>query len=223
MHFIVFGAAGHIGSAVCNKLSARPGKDNTVSPWGRNIYDVAAKYGRVYLPSSKSVDAIIYCVGHCPPGGFLEAVTVPLSQYSPVKFRKEIGWHIEGPFNVFQEFLPTMRDGGHMVFMSSAITRILHMPRATRPLFHPYHHIAVIAAEDALIEGMRMDPEVIKRGIKIHKIMPPAISDSPFHKTEIDTGPRPSVTVTTDEVVAAIMKSLLAFTHEDVLLLPAAK
>ncbi|MFA6415034.1 MAG: hypothetical protein WC217_02615 [Candidatus Paceibacterota bacterium] len=181
---------------------------------------MVAKYGKALLPPSKSVDAAIYCVGHCPPGGSLEAVSQPLSRYSPIKLQQEIGWHILGPFNVFQEFLPIVRDGGHFVFMSSAITRILQMPPITRPPIHPYHHIAVIVAEDALIEGMRMDPEVAKRGIKIHKIMPPAISDSPFHKTESDIGPRPPITVTTGEVVKAITKSLLALSHEDVLMLP---
>ena len=217
MRFIVLGAAGHIGSAVSRSLSKPLGGHN-VSAWPRSDYDVIKKFGRATMPSSKCVDAVIYCVGHCPSGGFPDAVSQPLSQYSPIRLQQEIAAHITGPFNVFQEFLPAMRDGGHLVFMSSAITRILQMSLAARPPIHPYPHCAAIEAENALIEGMRADPETVARGIKIHKIVPPAIIDSPFHRGTSE--PKPPVTVTTDEVVLAIMKSLLALRHEDVLMLP---
>jgi NAD(P)-dependent dehydrogenase (short-subunit alcohol dehydrogenase family) len=216
MDILIFGAAGHIGSAVSKKLY----DNNVVLAPTKNRHDVAFDDNEFDL-ELKSVGAVIYCVGHCPPSGFLDAIKYPLSQYSPEELDREIGMHILGPFKVFQQFLPAIRDGGHFVFMSSATTRILQMPRDERPPIHIYHHLAAIAAEDALIEGMRMDPEVKKRDIKIQRIVPPAIGDSPFH--QVEGGPKLPVTVTTAEVVDAIIGSLSAQSHQDVLMVPATK
>ena len=207
---VVVGAAGHVGSAVFKRLSEM---DEDVVSLDRGDYDVAAR--DILVPKSFSFDALIYCVGHCPRGGFLDAIKRPLSQYPFEWFRREIDMHIWGPFNAFQEFLPRALDNSHFVFMSSAATRLLQMPRDARPPIHIYHHLAAIAAEDALIEGMRMDPEVKKRNIKIHRIAPPAIGDSPFHNGS--EGPRPPMTVTTTSVVDAIVKSLLVGDHVDLI------
>lgn len=213
--FIVFGAHGHVGSAVSSRL-IEAGED--VSKVGKSDWELGTSWRSCHIGETnlKSFDAAIYCVGHCPPGGFWEAVRYPLSQLSFSGLNQEVALHVTGPVQVFQDFLPAVRSGGCFVFMSSSATRLLQMPRDKRPPINIYHHLAVIAAEDALIEGMRMDPEVKQRGIKIHRIAPAAIGDSPFHSG----GPKLPVTVTTAEVVGAIVKSLDAEDHQDVVMVP---
>lgn len=215
MRVLVFGAGGHIGSAVSEKLYGRGHDVEALTKSDYNVITDRSSVARHLL-----LDVAIYCVGYCPPGGFLNEIKYPLSQYPPGGFDKEIERHVIGPFNVFQEFLPVMRASGCFIFMSSAATRLLQMPRDKRPPFlNIYHHLAVIAAGDALIEGMRMDPQTNARHIKIHKIMPPAIRDSPFH----EGGPELPVTVTTEQVVDAIVGCLSAKDHMDVFMVPSPK
>ena len=242
MKVAVIGAAGNIGNALCVRLNENKEVIHAFAKNDVQMIKMVKNLPRLFIPSknrssyfdaadchdvartvrgeyggNEKVDSVVYCVGHCPPGGFLDAIKTPLSKFSIEDFNREIDMHICGPLNVFQKFLPVVRDGGHFVFISSAATRLLTMPREQRPPIHIYHHLAAIAAEDALIEGMRMDPEVKKRGIKIDRIMPPAISDSPFHKVE--GGPKLKVTVTTAQVIDAIVSSLTAVDHQDVLMI----
>ena len=236
MKVAVIGAAGHIGKALCRRLknemmevdaftktseqSEQMDEATEINP--RNFFDVSDRVDMhntvldEYIRDKKMIDAVIYCVGHCLPGGFLDAIKHPMSQYPIDDLDRELDMHIRGPFNVFQEFLPFVHDGGRFVFMSSAATRLLAMPREQRPPIHIYHHLAAIAAGDALIEGMRMDPELKKRGIMIDRIMPPAVSDSPFH--QVEGGPKLPVTVTTAQVVDAIVSTLIAPCHQDVMM-----
>lgn len=213
MEILVLGAGGHVASAVVKRLIH---DGHHVHALKKGDYDVTQNY--IGNPSFQSspIDAVIYCVGRCPPGGFLDAIKRPLSQFPLNEFNREIDMHMRGPLNVFQEFLPVMRNGGHFVFMSSAATRLLQMELSQRPPIHIYHHLAVIAGENALIEGMRMDNEVMLRNIRVSKILPPAISDSPFHATE--GGIKPQATVTTAEVVEAIVQSLSVSKNLDVLM-----
>jgi len=214
MRVIVFGAGGHVGSAVCKRLS----KGNDVLAMTKRGYNVVTKYGETRMPMTKAIDAAVFCVGHCPPGGFLKAISSPLSKFSPVEFEREMEIHVRGAFNVFQDYLSRIRDGGCFAYLSGAATRILQMPRVMRPHIQMYPHVAMLSAMDALIEGMRMDPMVEERNIKIHLIKPPAIGDSPFHK--VKGGLKLLVSVTTDEVVDAIVRSLDAESHLDILVEP---
>jgi len=230
MKTLVFGAAGHIGKHVCVKLAeagtevvALVKSSTQLITFEQHIlvsyYDVTTRQRGIDPVTTSPVGAIIYCVGHCPKGGFLSAISLPLSQFPADELAMELAMHVAGPLNVFQEFLPVMNDGGCFLFMSSAATRLLSVPREARPPIQIYHHLAAIAAEDALIEGMRMDPEVKRRGIKVHRIMPPAIRDSPFH--EVSNGPKLPVTVTTAQVVDAIVSSgLPAQDHANITMVP---
>jgi NAD(P)-dependent dehydrogenase (short-subunit alcohol dehydrogenase family) len=210
MNVVVLGADGHIGSSAVEALK-KIGHD--VTSLGKRDYNVAI--GGYPLIDPKAVDAVLYAVGHCPADGFKEAVRYPLSEFPPSAFMRETDSHVRGPYNVYRQFLPVLRDGGKFIFMSSAATQLLLMPRDKRPLgLNIYAHLAVIAAEDVLIEGMRMDPETASRDIRIHRIAPPAIGDSPFHKG-MPPSPR---AVTTSQVVAAIIGALTAETHMDVVL-----
>lgn len=230
MKILVFGAAGHVGRAVCKRLineghdvlalRKTSGHITGLEGCKNDYYDVTTgSHGLLiseHLVFKRSFDAIVYCVGHCPPGGFAEAISRPISDFPISEMEREIGMHALGPFNVFQKFLPGMKDNGRFVFLSSAATRILEMPLAERPSIHIYHHLGVIRAQDAFIEGMRADPVVKKRGITIHKIAPPRITDSPFHSTdsEIPAGSKSPKGVTTADVVTEIFICLISTTNE---------
>lgn len=234
MKIVVFGAAGHVGSAVCKDFSERghqvlalrksPSQRFPISSGSMECdhYNVASmEEGPIAQNCRKKqdqIDAIIYCVGHCPEGGFKEAIKWPLTEYPLLDLQREISMHIHGPFNVFRKFLGAVKFSGHFMFMSTAATRILEMPIEKRPPIHIYPHLAVIAAENALIEGMRIDPETERKGVKIHKICPPRISDSPFHSADgaIPASSKAPVSVTTDEVVGAIVRCMESPFHEDV-------
>ncbi|MGB9608792.1 MAG: SDR family NAD(P)-dependent oxidoreductase, partial [Minisyncoccia bacterium] len=133
------------------------------------------------------LDGIIYAVGHCPPNGFQDAIKHPLSQLSLDKYRSEINMHQVGVLNVFQCMTPKLKDGGCFVFISSAITRLKgQFP----PFLQAHYHASVISAEDWLIEGMRNDPLIIKRKIKVHRVAPAAV-DTPFYQGY--QGPKPKL------------------------------
>lgn len=123
------------------------------------------------------VNGVVYAVGHCPPGGIVKATKQPLSQLPLENYRDEIDMHQIGVLNVFQCLLKKLENGGCFVFLSSAITRLRgNFP----PFLQAHYHASVVSAEDWLVEGMRHDPEVVNRGIKIHRLALAAV-DTPFH------------------------------------------
>ncbi len=153
------------------------------------------------------LDGVVYTIGHCPPQGFLDAVSVPLSQLPLRQYKNEIALHQLAVLNVFQEMLKNVKDGGCFLFLSSAITR----HKGKLPSFlHAHYHASVIAAEDWLIDGMRHDTEVIERGIKIHRIAPGAV-DTPFHIG----GPKPPKMISVADVAEEVYTALHSDTHVD--------
>lgn len=158
------------------------------------------------IPSAK-LDGIIYAVGHCPPGGFSEAIKYSLSQLPLETYQNEIGMHQVGVLNVFQCLLPNLKDGGCFVFLSSAITRLKDK---FPPAMHAHYHASVIAAEDWLIEGMRHDPVVAERQIKIHRLAPAAV-DTPFHHG----GPQPPKLIPVGLVAEEVVRALGSDKHVD--------
>ncbi len=200
MKYFVFGAGGSIGGEVVGQLMGEhhvfagvrtiAGSLSTLREGGRlrgglcvvvPVGDVANVNCMFKLTEDKDLqglDGIVYAVGHCPPGGFMDAVKRPLSELPIGDYEREIGMHQVGVLNVFQYMLQNLNDGGCFVFISSAITRLKgKFPQGA----HPDYHASVIAAEDWLIEGMRRDPVVIERKLKIHRIAPAGV-DTPFHE-----------------------------------------
>lgn len=108
--------------------------------------------------------------------------------------------HQIGALNTFQYMLDRVSDEGCFVFMSSAITRLKDQ---FPPFLQAHYHASVIGALDFLVDGMRQDPAVIERRIKIHRIAPAAV-DTPFHAT----GPKPPKLIPVGEVVEEIIKAL---------------
>jgi NAD(P)-dependent dehydrogenase (short-subunit alcohol dehydrogenase family) len=212
MNILVFGAAGSIGNAACRALrgagnyvfaTANTTIRDGVTMCGdmiRSGVDVCSPRLREYVADRAPFDAVVYAVGHCPPNGAEEAATRPLSALPIEAYVNETRMHQIGALNVFQTMLPLLQDGGCMVFVTSAITRLKGVMPAG---LHMHYHAGVIAAEDWLIEGMRADPRVVKHDIKIHRIAPGA-ADTPFHAT----GPRPAALLPVRLVVAAIATAI---------------
>ncbi len=211
--YLVFGAAGSIGREVCSKLH-QDGHFVIVCPKGitptlqgslmDSVWNVADRgevqqYADLYDQRGK-VDGVVYCVGHCPPGGFPDAIKDPLSLLALDKYLSEVNMHQVGVLNVFQCMLKHLNDEGCFVFLSSAITRL----KGQFPSFlQAHYHAGVIAAEDWLIDGMRADPTVQTHKIKIHRLAPVAV-DTPFHYR----GPKPSKLIPISEVVNEVVTAL---------------
>ena len=217
--YLVFGAAGSIGQEIVNALTANG--ENPVALISIGHHKARAKFKSsgvclytlddvsepsevkdcsLNIQNTCKIQGVIYAVGHCPPNGFPEEIKYPLSQLPLERYQKEIGMHQVGVLNVFQSFVDKIEAGGCFVFISSAITRL----RGKFPPFlQAYHHASVIDAEDWLVDGMRHDPIVAERKLKIHRLAPAAV-DTPFHQS----GPRPPkllpISTIVDEVVSAL-------------------
>lgn len=232
--YLVFGAAGFIGNKIAHKLL----EDSCLVTISTKVMDASGRCffelidkgaGRIacddvsdrerikYMSDtikirfSDDLNGIIYSVGHCPPYGFHEAIKYPLSELPLNDYFNEIKMHQIGILNVFQIMLKNVKDNGCFVFLSSAITRLKgQFP----PFLQAHYHASVISAEDWLIDGMRADPVVAKRNIKIHRIAPAAV-DSPFHRT----GPRPPKLIPVETVVSEIIDALNSDEHIDKIIL----
>ncbi len=232
-NYIVFGAAGSIGSAVAHQL-LKEGHRVVVSPrkrlhgrgevitrstlsdlqragaelWQvddvsdpRETYDLAP-----HCIANFPLEGVIYAVGHCPPGEFSAAIRYPLSTLPMEDYDREITMHQRGVLNIFQSLLPAVVQGGCFLFLSSAITRF----KGNLPI-QAHYHAGVISAEDWLIDGMRADPLVEKKNIKIHRIAPGAV-DTPFHHGE---GLRPPKMTPISDVVREVVSALASNTTVD--------
>jgi len=229
--YIVFGAGGSIGSAIVGHLRGgghwvvssprkkndQPGAvpENYSQGVIKVMEDVSNRklldlYARD-LSKDKRFDGVIYAVGHCPPNGFPDAIKYPLSQLPLDEYQREVDMHQFGALNVFQSMIPYMKDGGLFLFITSAITRFEVLP----PFLHAYHHTSVIAAEDWLIRGMRADPTVVGRNIKIHRIAPSAINTA-FHHA----GPKPPKLLQIADVAGAVMEAIESDVNVDRVMLP---
>ena len=232
--YLVFGAAGSIGSAVALKLRAnnhivdgiirRLNSDSEryqlLKDAGVLIHDgidVSSNdllwFGRGMKANNVKMDGFVYAVGHCPPCGFAEAISHLMSEYPLEQYRREIDMYQIGVLNVFQCMLPQVKDGGSFVFISSAITRL---KGKFPPFLHAHGYAGTKAAEDWLIDGMRHDPVVKKREIKIHRIAPAAV-DTPFHHGE---GPQPPKLVPIEVVANQVVHALASDEDVDLDILP---
>lgn len=222
-NYLVFGANGSIGKEIVSQLNVH-GNLVIASTRGKNeellekgvlvdvIEDVSNRetletYSRHLSALYNNFDGIVYSVGHCPPNGFPDAIRYPLSQLPLQKYMDEVNMHQIGVLNVFQCTIKNLKDGGSFVFISSAITRL----KGQFPAFlQAHHHASVISAEDWLIDGMRHDPTVTNRKIKIHRIAPAAVSTS-FH----ESGPKPPKLIPVETVVHEVLDALESETVVD--------
>ena len=156
-------------------------------------------------------DGIIYCVGHCPPGGFSEATTHPLLELPVNDLMKEFDMYQLGPLHIFQVMHRLVKDDGCFLFISSAITRL---GNKWPSFLHAQYHAGMISALDFLVYGMRAALASQNRHISVHRVVPGAV-DTPFHH-----GGPPIKLLPISRVVGAVLKALSSETSMDILLLP---
>lgn len=217
--YLVFGAAGSIGQETVHQLLAAGHRViASVRERGKikeellrneallvNVIENVAHQQTLeayasYLSNFCRLDGIIYAVGHCPPNGFLDAIKYPLSQLPLDEYEREIDMHQIGVLNVFQRMVGNLKNGGCFVFISSAITRLKgQFP----PFLQAHYHASVISAEDWLVDGMRHDPIIAEREIKVHRVAPAAV-DTLFHRG----GPQPPKLIPISTVVEEIIRAL---------------
>jgi short-subunit dehydrogenase len=227
--YIVFGAGGSIGHFVTNDLKenghdvvacvrghhrevARQFEDSQIKvEYLDQIYASQGgleRVGDTHQHQGRGIDGIIYSVGNCPPGGAKDALNHPISELGLTMLADEFGMHQLGPVVVYQAFCNRLNEGGAMVFISSAITRIDEF----QPGIHVRYHQSTIAAQDILIQGMREDPVTIERNLKIHRIAPGAV-ETTFHTRS--EGPHPPALVKMEEVANEIRNALESREHYD--------
>ncbi len=205
MKVLIFGAHGSIGSAVERALLLESQENSVIAP-SRKEVDVTKWKDLVNLVTNgsfgKPFDAIIYSVGHCPPGEFERTVEIPLSLISNERFVAEWEMHVHGLQNVFQLLVEHILPRGCFVVVSSAITRLTN--ETCPPWLYAGHYAAAKAGQDELVRWMRRDPAIQGRGIKIHRLALTAVN-TPFF--ECATRPLPPMLSLSDvarEVLTAL-------------------
>ncbi|MDP3901910.1 MAG: SDR family NAD(P)-dependent oxidoreductase [bacterium] len=217
--YLVFGAAGSIGQEVVRQLlvaghrviasvrehhqEVREGllRSGALVDVIENVADrkTIEAYAS-HLSELYKLDGVVYAVGHCPPNGLSDAIKHPLSQLSLDKYRNEIDMHQIGVLNVFQCMAANLENGGCFVFISSAITRLKgQFP----PFLQAHYHAGVISAEDWLVDGMRHDPMIAERKIRVHRVAPAAV-DTSFHHG----GPKPPKLIPINTVAEEVVRAL---------------
>lgn len=152
---------------------------------------------------SDSLSSALYFIGNCPPAGFDDAVATPMSQLAVKTFQDDLDIHPIGLMKFYQATLPLMTKEGSYVIGSSAITRFT--PQTMPPWVNVFGHIAVIAAEHKIVDGMRHELlQANNRNIKVHHIMPGGV-DTDFHRGCVHQAPAyVSINQVVDAVIAAI-------------------
>ncbi len=161
------------------------------------------------------LQAVIYAVGACPPGGFTHEVSTPLYEISNEKMEHDFRLYVTGFMNVGRNFLRHIQDHGHVVALSSAVTRLT--PETCPPWLHAWHYIATKAALDKIIMGYRHSPLVRQKKLLIHRIAPSAV-DTPFHSQAVT--PQVLNVLPVHAVVTEIMQALSSQVAIDKDLLP---
>lgn len=148
--------------------------------------------------------ALIYAANRSLPEGFMEEISTPLSEDIGVKWQETIAVHVTGFLECCRVFLPLMEEQGHIVALSSAITRLTD--DTCPPWLFAGHYAAAKAALDELIRWLRRDPLVRTRKILVHRIAPAAV-DTPFHHGTPPERRPPAllpIKAVVDEVIAAL-------------------
>lgn len=111
-----------------------------------------------------SIDALVYSVGLKPDVG------TPLSDYDSADWRKTFAAYVDGLFYVYKAILPSMERGGHILAISSAITRL---SSDSLPPFNAGHYAAAKSALDEFCKWARR--EAHERGLLMSRVAPGSV------------------------------------------------
>ena len=239
IEYLIVGGTGSIGSVVVDTLAARKatvhvfsrGERKTFTS-GRNrtgfgqasVYDylcdvtIATQVEKCFLQyfnqQDPTLDGIVYCVGHCPPGGFDKAIEVPLSNMSLSYFMEEHNRQVVGLFNTLRQFQSQIKPLGNVVVVGSAITRLT--PDDCPPFLHAWQYSAAKAAQLKVTHGFRCDPAFKGKDIRFTHISPIAV-DTPFHE---GCQHNPPAKVSIERVIKEIVSGLSRTISADVTINP---
>lgn len=160
------------------------------------------------------LSAIVYAVGDCPPGGFDNEVSIPLCNLRDHVLTNELNRQVIGLLNVMGNFHSWIQPSGHVVVISSAITRLTDA--TCPPWLHAGHYAAAKAAQDELVRWFRRDPNIKDRNILVHRLAPAAV-DTPFHQ---GCQHQPPAMLSVDDVANRVIDCLQSTAVIDEIMMP---
>lgn len=145
----------------------------------------------------EKIDFFVYSAGIAPD------TDVPLTNYKLEDWENTFDVYVKGFFLCFRECMKVMKPSGHILAISSAVTRF---SSDNLPPIYAGHYAASKAALDELLKwGKR---EAHEKGILLSRIAPAAV-DTPFHQNAPNYRKPPAVislTQLADEVAKALLK-----------------
>lgn len=211
---LIIGSGGFIGSAITERMQKEAGWMNlffgtsSSGRFGLLALDVTdensvASLQQWLVKNEVRLRAIVYAVGSCKKGGFREELTTDRQDIDLESYKKKSELFGLGLMRVMTGLLPSMDDNGHIVVISSAT-------RETKPPYYLSNRLygAAISAQEVLISAMQEDQEMLgKRNIKVHRIAPGAVAESPFYEgVPKEFLPRHMVSV--KEVAEAVVQAI---------------
>jgi 3-oxoacyl-[acyl-carrier protein] reductase len=142
------------------------------------------------------IDFLIYSAGIEPD------MDVPLAEYSTDSWIATFNVYLTGFFFAFREGMKVIETGGHIVVLSSAVTRF---PSNALPPLYIGHYAASKAALNELVKWARR--EAAQKDILLSRIAPSAV-ETPFHQ-DAPAYRRPAAVVPMSIVVEKIISALL--------------
>jgi NAD(P)-dependent dehydrogenase (short-subunit alcohol dehydrogenase family) len=168
----------------------------------------------IWIKLSRPLSAIVYAVGDCPPGKFDSAVKLPLCDIDDGILSHELNIHVIGLLNVVRKLHTCLQPSGHVVVISSAITRLTDA--TCPPWLHAGHYAAAKAAQDELVRWFRRDPCIKDRNILVHRLAPAAV-DTPFHQ---GCEHQPPAMLSVDDVAQRVLDALQSTAVIDEIMMP---
>ena len=204
---VIFGGTGTVGRTIADFLLESSWNVVTVSRHPPEVSDNAAKHVVADVTSEESVtaavnriadaasiNALVYAVGLRPD------VAVPLSQYNSADWRSTFATYLDGFFYVYKAVLPAMERGGHIVALSSAITRLTS---DTLPPFNAGHYAAAKAALDEFCKWARK--EAHGKGLLLSRLAPASVRSPASNLLRVPLSNSLPVADVASRVVSAIV------------------
>jgi len=224
---IVFGGTGSIGSAITQALYRHGHNVCVVSrhqrvrllenikssgqPFGQTIRykcadvllsDDLEKLSIQKTPPADIIGAV-YAVGHCPPAGFEQEISRPISEVGE-SIADEFNRHVLGLHNVAAWCLQHLRPGGFICVIGSAITRLTDVQCPA--WLHAGHYAVAKAAQHEYVRWLRRDPHIREKKILVHCLAPRAV-DTPFHHGSLPEH-QPPVKLPMSDVIDEVLTAI---------------
>jgi 2-dehydro-3-deoxy-L-rhamnonate dehydrogenase (NAD+) len=205
---VIFGGTGAIGGAIAEQLLDSSWSVVTVGRHTAELSNNAIRHvvadvmsedsvtGAIQgISDAGSINALVYAVGLMPDVG------VALSKYSSTDWRRTFATYVDGLFYVYKAILPVMDRGGHIVAISSAITRLTS---DTLPPFSAGHYAAAKAALDEFCKWARR--EAHEKGLLLSRLAPGSVRSPASDTLRVPAGNSLPLEAVARRVVVAIVE-----------------